>query len=124
MTMKPPPPGPATNGIVTPSALAVATAASTALPPLRSAAMPALLASKSIEATAPPVPVATAVLRSGAGRGVLARRPGRASAAAGTSRAAAISAVRTETGVGRRMHNSFTGTWTAYPLPGFTTPRV
>src|SRR6266550_2408912 len=42
--MKPPPPGPATNGMVTPSALAVATAASTALPPCLSTSMPAWLA--------------------------------------------------------------------------------
>src|SRR5690349_4810729 len=58
--MKPPPPGPATNGIVTPSALAVATAASTALPPCFSTSMPAWLAPASIEATAPPEPVARA----------------------------------------------------------------
>jgi hypothetical protein len=56
--MKPPPPGPATNGMVTPSALAVATAASIALPPCFSTSMPAWLASVSIEATAPPVPTA------------------------------------------------------------------
>jgi GNAT superfamily N-acetyltransferase len=56
--MKPPPPGPATNGTVTPSALAVATAASTALPPRRRTSIPARLAPTSIEATAPPVPVA------------------------------------------------------------------
>ena len=57
--MKPPPPGPATNGTVTPSALAVATAASTALPPCFSTSMPAWLAPTSIEATAPPEPTAT-----------------------------------------------------------------
>ena len=57
--MKPPPPGPATNGIVTPSALAVATAASMALPPCWSAVMPAWLAPRSMDATAPPVPTAT-----------------------------------------------------------------
>ena len=66
--MNPPPPGPATNGIVTPSALAVATAASMALPPCFSTVMPAWLASVSMEATAPPVPVAT---------GSLTARPGR-----------------------------------------------
>src|SRR5579875_941243 len=58
MTMKPPPPGPATNGTVTPSALAVATAASTALPPRLSTSMPARLALASIEATEPPLPAA------------------------------------------------------------------
>src|SRR5262245_29449472 len=59
--MNPPPPGPATNGIVTPSALAVATAASIALPPRFSTSIPAWLASASIEATAPPLPTATGV---------------------------------------------------------------
>src|SRR5579863_692178 len=59
MTMNPPPPGPATNGIVTPSVLAVATAASMAFPPWASTSMPACVASVSIEATAPPVPIAT-----------------------------------------------------------------
>src|ERR1700760_545495 len=62
MTMNPPPPGPATNGIVTPSALAVATAASTALPPCLSALIPAWLAPRSMEATPPPVPTATGCL--------------------------------------------------------------
>src|SRR6266540_3434035 len=62
MTMNPPPPGPATNGSVTPSVLATATAASTALPPALSVAMPALLALNSADATAPPVPVATGCL--------------------------------------------------------------
>ena len=60
--MKPPPPGPATNGMVTPSVLAVATAASIALPPCLSTSMPAWLASGSMEATAPPVPTATGSL--------------------------------------------------------------
>src|SRR5580704_18749658 len=59
MTMKPPPPGPATHGTVTPRALAVATAASTALPPSRSTSMPARLAPTSIDATAPPLPTAS-----------------------------------------------------------------
>src|SRR5258708_36210361 len=59
--MTPPPPGPATNGIVTPRALAVATAASTALPPSFRTSMPAWLAPGSIDATAPPLPVATGV---------------------------------------------------------------
>src|ERR1700733_8719113 len=56
--MNPPPPGPATKGMVTPSVLAVATAASIALPPCFSASMPAWLASRSMDATAPPVPTA------------------------------------------------------------------
>src|ERR1035438_7558832 len=60
--MNPPPPGPATNGMVTPSVLAVATAASMALPPRFSASMPAWLASWSMDATAPPVPTATGSL--------------------------------------------------------------
>jgi len=60
--MKPPPPGPATNGSVTPSVEAVATAASMALPPALSTRMPAWLALNSELATAPPVPVATGCL--------------------------------------------------------------
>ena len=65
--MYPPPPGPATNGWVTPRVLATATAASMALPPFFSTAMPARLASRSVEATAPPVPTATACLPTAAG---------------------------------------------------------
>ncbi|CAO0834544.1 hypothetical protein SMICM17S_10351 [Streptomyces microflavus] len=45
---------PAEYGSVTPSAAAVATAASTALPPLRSTSIPAADASRSTLATAPP----------------------------------------------------------------------
>ena len=60
--MYPPPPGPATNGWVTPRVLATATAASIALPPFFSTAMPARLAYRSVDATAPPVPTATACL--------------------------------------------------------------
>lgn len=44
---------------MTPSAAAVATAASTALPPERRTAIPAALASASTLATAPPYPTAT-----------------------------------------------------------------
>src|SRR6478609_3052941 len=62
MTMNPPPPGPATNGSLTPSALAVATAASIALPPSRSTRMPAALASGSADVTAPPEPTAAGCL--------------------------------------------------------------
>src|SRR4051794_39642055 len=53
---------PAENGSVTPSVAAVATAASTALPPWRSTARPACVASGSTEATAPPRPTAVACL--------------------------------------------------------------
>ena len=53
-TKYPPPPIPALYGSVTPSAAAVATAASAALPPLRRTSSPAALASASTEATAPP----------------------------------------------------------------------
>jgi len=60
--MNPPPPGPATNGSVTPRVLATATAASMALPPDFRTSMPALLALNSADATAPPLPVATGCL--------------------------------------------------------------
>src|SRR5919201_2877782 len=60
--MKPPPPMPATKGSVTPSTALAAIAASTALPPSRRTSMPARVASASTEATAPPVPTATASL--------------------------------------------------------------
>src|SRR6185437_5795677 len=83
MTMNPPPPGPATNGLVTPSVLAVATAASMAFPPCRSTSMPARLAPRSMDATAPPVPTATACFCS----------PAAARTAAGRGRAAANDAV-------------------------------
>src|ERR1700733_6732649 len=73
--MNPPPPGPATNGLVTPSVLAVATAASTAFPPALSTSMPARLASRSIDATAPPVPTATACFPAPASAGTAAVRP-------------------------------------------------
>src|SRR5487761_1010664 len=97
MTMKPPPPGPATNGIVTPIAAAVATAASTALPPLFSTAMPARLAFRSIEATAPPVPTATGCLPPPAAAG-----PGAALASDGRPPRPATSANVTETVTKRR----------------------
>src|SRR5215467_5450983 len=67
MVMKPPPPGPATNGSVTPRVLAAATAASMALPPVFRTWMPALLALNSELDTAPPVPVATGSLTYWAG---------------------------------------------------------
>ena len=53
-TKYPPPPIPALYGSVTPSAAAVATAASAALPPLRSTWRPMALASASTDDTAPP----------------------------------------------------------------------
>src|SRR5216684_2950035 len=53
---------PATNGSATPSVAPTATAASIALPPRRSTSSPAEVASTSSEATAPPVPTATACL--------------------------------------------------------------
>src|SRR5215210_554762 len=56
--MKPPPPMPQEYGSVTPRAAAVATAASTALPPPLRTCIPTCDASWSTEATAPPVPVA------------------------------------------------------------------
>src|SRR5215210_8423037 len=52
---------PAENGSVTPSVAAAATAASTALPPLRSTSRPTRVASASTVATAPPVPTAAGV---------------------------------------------------------------
>src|SRR5579863_2099488 len=60
--MKPPPPGPATNGMVAPMVLAAATAASMALPPCLSTVMAASLAPRLIDAAAPPVPMATGCL--------------------------------------------------------------
>src|SRR6266851_6236930 len=62
MIMKPPPPMPQENGSTTPSTAAVATAASTALPPSRRTRMPAAVARRLTEATAPPVPTATGCL--------------------------------------------------------------
>ena len=53
-TKYPPPPMPALYGSVTPSAAAVAIAASAALPPSRSTSRPMALASASTEETAPP----------------------------------------------------------------------
>src|SRR5690242_14832257 len=53
---------PALYGSVTPSAAAVATAASAALPPRASTSRPTWLASRSTEATAPPDPVMTGTL--------------------------------------------------------------
>src|ERR1022692_1924477 len=99
--MKPPPPGPATNGLVTPSVLAVATAASIALPPCFSTAMPALLASRSMDATAPPVPTAT-----GSFPVPDRARPETALATDGGARSAAASADMTETATKRRMSTS------------------
>src|SRR2546421_11101354 len=60
--MKPPPPIPQENGSTTPSTAAAATAASTALPPSFRTRMPAAVASRLTEATAPPLPTATGCL--------------------------------------------------------------
>lgn len=73
--MKRQPPGPATNGAVTPRVEATATAASIALPPRLSVSMPASLALNSVLATAPPVPVATGPLTYGAAWADAAGRP-------------------------------------------------
>ena len=56
-TKYPPPPMPELYGSVTPSAAAVAIAASTALPPSRSTSRPIALADASTDETAPPYPV-------------------------------------------------------------------
>jgi hypothetical protein len=58
ITMNPPPPIPHENGSVTPRTPAAATAASTALPPLRSALIAARVPSRSTVAAAPPLPIA------------------------------------------------------------------
>lgn len=60
---------PAEYGSVTPRAAAVATAASTALPPSRSTSIPAAVASASTLATAPPYPTATGDLGGGTADG-------------------------------------------------------
>src|SRR2546426_11158804 len=60
--MKPPPPIPQENGSTTPSTAAAATAASTALPPSLRTRMPAAVASRLTDATAPPLPTATGCL--------------------------------------------------------------
>src|SRR5689334_10423108 len=61
MTMNPPPPIPEENGSVTPRTPAAAIAASTALPPSRSACTAAPVAVASTLDAAPPVPVAVDV---------------------------------------------------------------
>src|SRR5579872_1031978 len=81
MTMKPPPPGPATNGTLTPIALPVATAASIALPPRFRTSIPACVAYRSIEATAPPVPTDTADEVRAAAAGAIATSRTRTTAA-------------------------------------------
>src|SRR6478736_5816729 len=60
---------PALNGSVTPSAAAVATAASVALPPARSTRRPTRVAYGSTEVTAPPEPYAVALFGGSAWRG-------------------------------------------------------
>ena len=61
--MKPPPPMPHEYGSVTPRTAAAATAASTALPPLRSVSIAASVPSTSTVAAAPRVPVASPACR-------------------------------------------------------------
>src|ERR1700742_5248049 len=103
MTMKPPPPGPATHGTVTPRALAVATAASTALPPRLRTSMPAWLAPTSMEATAPPLPVATGVTaRAAAGWPRWAWGSRWADATAGAAAHAATHSIDTRVAIPRR----------------------
>src|SRR5665647_387475 len=97
MAMKPPPPGPATKGSVTPSVLATATAASMALPPDLKVWIPASLALNSADATAPPVPTATGSLTSCDGRSV-------DGAAAPNDAMMAASTVTTTTGRARMTH--------------------
>src|SRR6266516_3008627 len=104
MTMNPPPPGPATNGSVTPSVLATATAASIALPPALSVSMPALLALNSADATAPPVPVAT---------GCLTYCGSRSAAADGTPNEATSTHVIASERSGRERHRYVYGTISA-----------
>src|SRR3569833_348677 len=86
-----------TYGSVTPSVAAVATAASTALPPWRSTSTPALLASRSTLETAPPYPTATASFRSWGGCTEGWR------AWAGTTRVASAATVSPPTAVLRRI---------------------
>src|SRR5579863_3263956 len=96
--MKPPPPGPATNGIVTPMVDAAATAASMALPPRLSTEMAASLAFRSMEAAPPPVPTAV-----GCFPAAVAAAPGAALARDGTAATSAARADRAETQAKRRM---------------------
>src|SRR5215211_2517643 len=58
---------PAEYGSVTPRAAAVATAASTALPPFRSTAIPMFVASGSTDETAPPNPIEVGTFTGGSG---------------------------------------------------------
>ena len=99
--MNPPPPGPATNGMVTPSVLAVATAASMALPPWARTSMPAWVASVSIEATPPPVPTAT-----GSCTGLPGSWPAAARAPDGRAKRTTARAQTAETTGMRRMSTS------------------
>src|SRR5690242_12347569 len=91
-------------GSVTPRAAAVATAASTALPPSRSTSMPAAEASASTLATAPPYPTATGTFVTGA-------LPAEGGAAAPTVTTAAETA-RTDSfrATGRPIRTSSPGT--------------
>src|SRR5699024_123249 len=86
-TKKPPPPIPHEYGSVTPSAAAVAMAASTALPPSASTRRPMSLAYGSTDDTAPPEPIASGTF-SGSGTGSAAWAVNGLPAAAVTPRAA------------------------------------
>ncbi len=89
---------------MTPRAAAVATAASTALPPLRSTSMPAAEASGSTLATAPPYPTATGVL----GTAGLLCAAGGAAAPTDTTAAETARTVRLRV-TGRRIRTSREG---------------
>src|SRR5919112_4442690 len=82
-------------GSVTPRVAAVATAASTALPPRLSTSVPTCEATSSTVATAPPVPRITGTLGSLGTTGPAASVAGRAVASAGRAVAAAGRAVVT-----------------------------
>src|SRR5437016_129045 len=104
--MKPPPPGPATNGTVTPIAAALATAASIALPPRESTSMPAWLAPRLMDATAPPVPTATGCFLTPA-----KIRPADAPAGNDRPRSAAARADVTGTAIRRRCIGTSRRSW-------------
>ncbi len=87
---------------MTPSAAAVATAASTALPPLRSTSMPAAEASRSTLETAPPYPTATGVF----GAAGLPWAVGGAAAPTDTTTAAETASTVRFRATGRRIRTS------------------
>src|SRR3990170_653862 len=87
---------PELKGSVTPSAAAVAIAASTALPPFLSTRRPTLVAARSTVLTAPPMPVLVGVLAAAGAAGGARSAPwaGTASAGAATRAATASGAIR------------------------------